>query len=145
MEATMVLSERLRKRRFELGLTRRKMAEMIGVNRRAVEHWESGEANITPERREWVAKVYQISQLEIDKLCSELENVKARDREARRSLNKKQNRTVVEEYSSSVIGDALFQGTGAREISVRKLHPVSSKGQGGRPKRFFVEKKRITF
>lgn len=141
----MVLSERLFKRRLELGLTRRKIAEMIGVNSRAVEHWESGEANIAPERREWVAKVYQISQLEIDKLCSELENVKARDREARRSLNKKQNRTVVEEYSSSVIGDALFQGTGAREVLIQKLHAVSRRGQGSKPKKFFVEQKRITF
>ena len=145
MEIPMILSEQLRKRRFKLGLTQRKMAELIGVNPRTIEQWESGDNNVSPKKRQKAAESYQISKSEIEKLCFELEKTKTQNRILRKGLNKKPAQTVIEEYSSSVIGDALFCETGVREVSIRNLRMVSRKGQGGKPKKFFIEQKRITF
>ena len=58
----MVLSERLISRRLELGLTRPEIAKHIGINPTSIEKWESGDNNVSPEKRRKVAECYKISE-----------------------------------------------------------------------------------
>lgn len=141
----MTLGDRLRKSRFELRLTQQKMAELIGVNAKSIQKWETEGANIVHSKRQNVAKSYQIPVSEVNKLCLELEETNKRNIEARKSLRiKRQGASVIDEYPCFEIGDALVRDTGSRFVDVDQLEAVEFYGKDGKPRKY-AKKRKIRF
>lgn len=142
----MTLGDKLRKGRFELDLTRKEMAELVGVNQKTIEKWENGGANIPLTKRQEVVNFYHIPMSDINKLCLELEETNERYKRVRKDLKdkNKQKAPIIDELPSSEIGDALLRDVGTRFVDVGPLEPIDYRDKDGKLRKFEIGR-RIRF
>ena len=139
----MKLANTLRECRLERGLTQKKMAILVGICTESIKRWECGESNITPPRRERVAKCYGIPESKLQELCLEMEKTTKIHLEARKNPSKKRRGTATEdELPASEIDDAFRRYSkilGGIEKLISSPEPIVFYGRDGKPRKVCVK------